>query len=557
VSDPHAPSPNAPSPRERAAPRVLMVGSDHLAFRILEQLRHDGCDITLVALEGSWLSSIALPAGVRAISGSIEAPEFLEAAGLETAEILFVVTDRDELNLGVALAALEVNSSLRVVLRQFNTRLGRLVAKDLPQCHVLSMSALSATTFALAALTPGVVFAHDFGKQTLVLREVSSEDGAERSGSHRPAGAPAPMVVAAWSEGRVTWFPTGAEPMPGARLLVAGGEQGLPPYPRVGAPARAARRGPVDWRHHRLLIWVLGYIAFVILAGATYFAVRLGMSPLDAVYFVITIITSVGFGDFSLREADALSKLVGMAIMVSGVMMTAVLFAFVTNSLIARQHALDHGQTTLRLEDHVVVCGLGVIGFRVAQALRRMGEAVVVIEADEAGRFVAAARGEGIPVVAGDALQEKSLLYANAARAKALVVCTNPDYMNLEIALHVRSLFPNLPIVLRLFDPDLSRRVAKSFHLETTFSSAALVAFRFAAFATDPTKLARLRFHGADFEVRQTAASGETVGFCCRRSGGRAIAVVDRRGELRFAPRDDERVGEGETLILVVFEDEG
>ena len=53
----------------------------------------------------------------------------------------------------------------------------------------------------------------------------------------------------------------------------------------------------------------------------------------------------------------------------SGVMSMAVLFAVVTNNLFDRQHAFERGQVRSRLRDHVVVCGLGVIGYRVAQTL--------------------------------------------------------------------------------------------------------------------------------------------------------------------------------------------
>jgi Trk K+ transport system NAD-binding subunit len=277
------------------------------------------------------------------------------------------------------------------------------------------------------------------------------------------------------------------------------------------------------------------------------------MSALDAFYFVVTVITSVGFGDFNLRDADALSKLVGMALMVSGVMTMTVLFAVVTNHLFARQDAYDRGQVRLKLRGHVVVCGLGVIGYRVAQALVRLGHAVAVVEADENGRFVAQARSEGIPVVIGDAAQEKALRFANAAEARAVVVCTNPDYQNLEIALHARSMLGDVPIVLRLFDPDLSRRVVTHFALDATFSSAALGAARFAAAATGSTEVATVRFAGRDYEIHRVPASeGETAGACRRRAGGTPVAFVDARGRLRFDVPDDEPLSPSDALVAAV-----
>ncbi len=161
---------------------------------------------------------------------------------------------------------------------------------------------------------------------------------------------------------------------------------------------------------------------------------------LDRVYFVITTITSVGFGDFSLRDADTLSKIVGILLMISGVGITAVFFALITNNLVAHQQAFEQGRVRQRISDHTIVCGLGVVGFRVAQSLQERGQRVVCVEKDEDARLVAEARHLGIPVVIGDALQEQTLRYANIAEARSLVVCSNPDHLNLEIALNGRSL---------------------------------------------------------------------------------------------------------------------
>lgn len=530
--------------------QVLLFGSDHLGFRIIEQLRHDGCSVTAVVSAGSWLAGAQLPPDIRVLEGRTVESNLLKLAGAERAEILFAVTDQDEMNLGVTLAALEVNPSLRVVLRQFNVRLGQLIAKYLPQCEVLSMSALAAPTFALASLSPGVVYAHPFGEQTFVIHHATAGELKRQFGS--PAGASHMKVIAAGAGDQTLWFPDPDSALPpDAKLLVATTERNLPQRQQINRTKPWRTKRLTDFRRHRMLIIILLYLAFLVTAASIYFMTRLRMTLLDAVYFVITMVTTVGFGDFSLRDADPLSKIIGITIMISGVMMTAVLFALVTNRMIARQQAFDQGQVKMWMRDHVVVCGLGVVGFRVAQTLRRLGQSVVVIESSESGRLIAQARGENIPVVIGNALQKESLIYANAPQAKALVVCTNPDYLNLEIALYVRSLIPGLPIVLRLFDPDLSRRVTTHFGLETTFSSASLAAPRFASSTTNPSRLLNLRFHNLDFEVRQVrVSSAETVETYCQRSGVQAIAIADEKGDLHFDVRGDRRVAIGDTLIL-------
>jgi len=533
-------------------PHVLVYGSDHLAFRIIEQLCAEGRSVSVIASRGSWLAHADLPQGARAVTVACEQgaeAALLQATHIEEVETLFAVTDRDEANLGLTLAALELNSRLRVVLRQFNVRLGRLLEEYLPRCEVMSMSTLAAPTFALAARAPGVRFAHELGCDIFVLREANAKERQTIDASSF-ASAKSRVVLAVEGE-TLHWFPPpdfefGAD----AKLLVASTERELPAYPPPAQNALAAK-SPLSWRTQRILFAVIAYLLFVVICASVYFRFRLGMSALDAVYFVITTITSVGFGDFSLREADALSKVVGILLMISGVGITAVFFALITNSLVARQQAFEQGQVRQRISDHTIVCGLGVVGLRVAQKLQEQGERVVCVEKREDNRFLAEARRLRIPVVIGDALQEQTLRYANIAQARSLVVCSNPDNLNLEIALNARSLREGLPVVLRMFDPDLARRVAHHFKLDATFSSAALVAARFAAHATGSTRLFNLQFHDHSFDVHQVSVTaGEEIAGVCKRHDGEQVAAVDAQGRLRFDVETREPFQQTSMLIL-------
>lgn len=527
--------------------QVLIYGSDHLAFRIAEQLCAEGCVVSVIARPGSWLANALATrskAGPQLAAFSSEQHTeivLLQTAKVDQAETLFAITDKDDANLGMTLAALELNPRLRVVLRQFNVRLGHLLEQYLSQVDVMSMSALAATTFALAACSPGVRFAQNLGEDTLVLREANAKsvDSADT------------RVVLAVEAGSAHWLPPSNQEFgPEARLLVACTEQELPTYPELNY-SDSATRSRVSWRTNRILIGVVGYLALVVICASIYFNLRLGMSPLDSVYFVITTITSVGFGDFSLRDSDAVSKIVGILLMVSGVGITAVFFALVTNDLVAHQQAFEQGRVRQRISNHTIVCGLGVVGLRVAQSLQQRGERVVCVEKDDNGRFVGEARHLGIPVVIGDALQEQTLRYANIAQARSLVVCSNPDHLNLEIALNARSLHRDLPIVLRMFDPDLARRVAYHFNLGTTFSSAMLAASRFAAPATGSTRLCNLQFQELGLEFHQVNLSaGEAATEVAARHGGRFVAAVDSKGRLQFNPENSDSFA-ATSIILV------
>ena len=90
---------------------------------------------------------------------------------------------------------------------------------------------------------------------------------------------------------------------------------------------------------------------------------------------------------------------------------------------------------TSQLRGHVVVCGLGHVGYRVVEELRSLGVDGVGIEQEEKGGFVDLVRAMDVPVFIGDARRDDLLEKAGVARAQAVVCATADDLANLEVAL--------------------------------------------------------------------------------------------------------------------------
>ncbi len=522
---------------------AVVIGSDRLGLRVAQQLERDGAGLTLIALPGSWLAEARLPAAWRVLRARPDA-DVLQEAGLSQAATLLAVSDVDEVNLGAALAAREAHPQVRLILRQFNTRLAPLLARHLPEAEILSLSALAAPTFALAALTPGVLFAQPLGDETLVLREL--EPG-------QPAGGRA-VPLASAAAGGVRAVPAGEAPLPAVRLLVAGGSAELPGHVRTERPATGPDVAPVDGdSDRRLLGWTLAALGALLVGVSALFSWRLGLSALDALYFVSTILTTVGFGDYNLRDADRLSKIVGILAMFAGLFLTALLVGLLTSRLLARREARRRGHYRQRLSDHVVVCGLGTLGLRVAEDLLRRGVPVVVVEPAPRPRLLALARAAGARVVEGDGLEDRALLFAGLPRARSLVVATGRDHLNLEIALAARGLVPDIPLTLRLFDADLARRVRGTFGVQAAFSGATLTAGRFTSPATGGRRLAELTFAGRELELHGVSGPG-SVGELAAARRGRAVAVSGPACGLLLDPPAERAVAPEETLVLLLAE---
>lgn len=208
------------------------------------------------------------------------------------------------------------------------------------------------------------------------------------------------------------------------------------------------------------------------------------------------------------------------------------------------------------LDDHVILVGLGKLGLRVLQQLLALGEKVAVMEKDPLCPNLAFARKHGIPVVIGTGREEGILDNLNGQQAKSIILATDDDLANLELALDARKLRPGIRVVLRMFDQELASKVRESFHVDLAFSTSELSAPLFATASFDKSIV------NAFYVGKQLLVVAElTV-----RPGSK---LVDRQvGELRsrdnvfvlrhrrssekdaFCPEDDVKLAAGDRLTV-------
>ena len=163
------------------------------------------------------------------------------------------------------------------------------------------------------------------------------------------------------------------------------------------------------------------------------------ISLIDAVYFTVETVTTVGYGDFSFRDEPDWLVIFAVVLMMAGALFVAVFFALVTNMLVSRRIQESLGQQKITaLRDHVLVIGLGTVGLRVARQLHDAGRDVVVIEKDARNRHLSQLRALRVPVMIADATQPEVLASARLAAASAVAVLTSDDLANLETGLAVR-----------------------------------------------------------------------------------------------------------------------
>ena len=116
----------------------------------------------------------------------------------------------------------------------------------------------------------------------------------------------------------------------------------------------------------------------------------------------------------------------------------------------------------------------------VLDGLLQRGREVVVVERDEGNRYLSEVRRRGVPLVLGDATLGPDARCVNLARAASVAILTSDDLTNIETGLAVRdrlgARWEEVPVVLRVFDRQLGRRLEDSFGFRHVWSTVAIAA---------------------------------------------------------------------------------
>lgn len=232
----------------------------------------------------------------------------------------------------------------------------------------------------------------------------------------------------------------------------------------------------VKFRPDSLVKKAILFILGVMLSSILFFHINDGMGWIDALYFTVTMMATVGFGDYSLKDHSDVSKLFGSLIMLLSVTGTAIIFALVSDSIIRRRKELAVGRVSYKGHNHVLVIGGGSVGYNVVTLLKNRGEKPVMLDRSLDGRFSQQIVDMGVPYLVGDAKDDMNLFRAGLSTCKAIICVTQDDLTNLEVGLDAQALRPDLRIVLRIYDQKLAANLKELAAIKHTLSMSSIAA---------------------------------------------------------------------------------
>jgi Trk K+ transport system NAD-binding subunit len=207
------------------------------------------------------------------------------------------------------------------------------------------------------------------------------------------------------------------------------------------------------------------------------------------------------------------------------------------------------------MNGHIVLVGLGHLGFRVAQKLHQMGEQIVIIELNQGLHTTAAARDMGVPVLLADARHPGTLESANIQAARTVILASQDDAMNLQIALKARSLNPGIQVVIRIFDEDFAHALQDQFGF-IALSATEMAAPVFAAAATGSDVTNPISVEGqllglARVTIKPNSVfDGKTIGFV-EDNYHLSIVLLRHDHESQMHPTDTCPIHAGDALAVL------
>jgi Trk K+ transport system NAD-binding subunit len=519
-----------------------VCGDDALALRMVEELAvryGERVTVILPSAQREHGPMLARLPGVRLIERADLDDQAFLAADLPSARALALLRQDDLGNFHAALRAQELNAGLRLVVAIFNTSLGERIQTFFTDCAVLSESSMAAPSFVAAALgepTPSHV--RLAGRTLYAARREGTDPRQVICGVAAGADGGSPRLTAAQDASTELV------------LAVADGTPRNPLARQRRHPLRAAVR------LLRMLFWHRIGAAFacliaILVAGFVLLATAVHYSPTTALYLTFLDAAGAAVTGPAVRSPEKIAQFLltfdGMAFL--PLVTAAVIGARLTGSVHGRERPIS---------DHVIVAGLGNVGTRVLGQLHDLGVDVVCLDKNENAAGVPLARRLGLRVVIGETHREETLLAAGIAECQALVSVTDSDIVNLETALHGRSLADKPRIVVRLYDDDLAERVQKNVGNTISRSVSYLAAPAFAATMLEHQVLRTIPVGRhvlliADVTVGEGAElAGRSVEDVHDRSDVRLIALRRRGGTgIDWSPRGGDQLRPADRLVVV------
>jgi voltage-gated potassium channel Kch len=408
----------------------------------------------------------------------------LERAGVRQCRAILLVTSDESINIETAIAARRLNPNIHLVVRSSRRNLYQLLKHQLGDMVVLDPAELPAASFALAGLGEGTLGFFNIGDRCLrvVEYQVQSRDYrfdrlpayALHKKTHLLLSFPATTRDRLFYQ----WQPD-AKIEAGDRIVyieeVISQQSAEKPIEKPSSQRTRLSASKAKWPSFQTALrakfnppmkqfwhWVqeqktrpliaaslaIGMVLWIFSAVLLKFNVP-GITWQKAIMSGAILLLG-GFGDvFGGLQNDPVPlwvQTICLLVAAVGILFLLGVLGLIADSLLSYRFESRNQRPPIPDRDHVVLVGLGSVGERVAALLQDFKQSMVVL----ADRTDDPHLLPQTPFVVGQII--KSLDKVNLATAKSIVVATEDQMLNLEVALVAHAENPEIGLVIRTFD---------------------------------------------------------------------------------------------------------
>jgi len=522
------------------------------------------------------------------VIGDCREADTLQQAGIAHCRAVLLVTENERVNLEAALTARVLNPQVRLVLRSDKQNLNDLLALQLQNVAALEPTQLAAPAFALAAYGQSLLgfFSLDRHRFQVITHTITAdhpwcdrrslatlESSHRRLLSYRPGGD-APAGEASPTRQFYTWSPDWTVQAGDTLVTLECDSPPRTPAQRPRSPALKSRWRSLfrrqSWRRVRQF-WPAAAEQQIqrvaLLCGAT--VVGLGgvgtlllyttaldghLSLLQAFYYTfILLLGGYGdiYGDLDRFRYPGLIQFFSAALTLAGTAFVGVLYALLTEKLLALRFELRDRRPPLPEQGHVIVVWLGRVGQRVIKLLQTLNYPVVGISPHPLDPDLL----PQVPLLVGDLTS--ALERANLHSASSIVAVSEDEIQNLETGLIAQRVNPRCRAIIRTYDQQLTDRMAHIFPFAQVLCTSALSAEAFAGAAFGEQVISLFRLYHQTVLVTQydIDPSDTLVGLILTEVAyGYGVVPIWHRhqGQVGQAfPSEDGRLKAGDQLVVL------
>ena len=322
-----------------------------------------------------------------------------------------------------------------------------------------------------------------------------------------------------------------------------------------------------------LVIYSISILGFVLIPGVDDHGDPWRMDFFHAFYFVSFMGTTIGFGELPYPFTTAqrfwticciYSTVLGWLYSIGKIF---ALFQDPSFNRLTKRNTFSRNVRRLR-DPFYLICGYGVTGSRLVQALDNHGIQTVVIDASQRliDELEAHEVGLAVPAICGDASDPDLLNIAGIRRSNCagVIALTNDDHTNLAVSIDSKLIYPERPVISRTGSQKTSANLASfgTDHIIDPFES---FAAHLVLSVTEPYKyiikdmIFNPHHRVLSSPYQETSGRWVVCGYGCfgnalekaLRDNGIPITFIDPAPTLRRAPKNTvEGVGtEAQTLL--------